>query len=87
LEVDVGVRAFDPYSKCHLGIGLVSQESNVRPRLRAITASNQYNFFHPFNPQPKLSGEGEPTVNMLHYPQLEITQCEGVFTPGCYWQR
>jgi hypothetical protein len=52
---------------------LVSQESNVRPRLSAITASNQYDFFHPFDPQPKVSGESEPTIDVLHYPQLKIT--------------
>jgi hypothetical protein len=51
-----------------------------------ITASNQYDFFHPLDPQPKISGKGEPSIDVLHYPQFKITQCAGIFTLSCYWQ-
>jgi hypothetical protein len=87
LEVDAGVRAFDLYSKRDLCVNVVSQESNVCPRSRVMAASNQNNFFHLFDPQPKLSGEGEPLVDMLYYPQLKITSSKSVFTPSFYWQR
>jgi hypothetical protein len=76
LEVD-GIRAPNIYSKRRLrrlSVNLISQESKIYPRSREITASHQDNFFHVFNPQPKLSGEGEPAVDMLHYPPLEIIQ-------------
>ena len=49
-----------------------------------VTASNQNNFFGPFDPQPKISGKGEPVVNMLHHPTAKITQCKSVLTPSCY---
>ena len=51
-----------------------------------MATSHQDNFFHLFNPQPELSGEREPAVDMLHYPPLEIILRESVFTPSCYWQ-
>jgi hypothetical protein len=89
LEVDGGIRAFDIYSKRHLGrlrLILVSQESNVYPRSSEITASHQDNFFHFFDPQFKFPGEGEAAVDMLHYPSLEAIPCKSIFTPGCYWK-
>jgi hypothetical protein len=52
---------------------LGSKESNVSPRSRVITTSNQDNFFHPLNTQSKLSGEGEPAIDMLNYPPAKIT--------------
>ena len=86
LEVDAGVRAFDLYSKRDLCIKVVSQEGNVRPRSCAVTTSNENDFFHLFNPQPKLSGENEPVVNVPHNPPLKVTPCKSIFSPSWYWQ-
>jgi hypothetical protein len=65
---------------------MASQESNVCPRSRAITASNQNNVFHLFDPQPKLSGEGEPFVDMPYYPPLKLALRQSIFTLSMYWQ-
>lgn len=86
LKVDAGVWAFDPHSKRHLRIGLAPQESDVRPRSRAVTASHQGDFFHVLDPQAKLSGKGEPAANMLHYPPPKISPRESVFAPRRYGQ-
>ena len=59
--------------ECCLCIMFVSKESNVRPRSRSITASNQNNFFHLVDSQSKLSGEGEPAIDMLHHPGAKVT--------------
>jgi hypothetical protein len=66
-------------------INLISQESNVCPRSRTVTASNQNDFFHFFNTQPKLLGEGKTAVDMLHYPPPKITLRESVIASSRYW--
>jgi hypothetical protein len=53
----------------------VFKKCNVTPRSRSITASNQDNFFHLIDSQSKLSGEGEPAIDMLHHPSAEVTLC------------
>jgi len=65
---------------------LVAKESSIGPRSRAITASNQDDLFHLFDPQPEPSGEGKPAADMRRYPPAKITLRESVLTPSCYWQ-
>jgi hypothetical protein len=88
LEVDAGVRTFnfDLYSKRDLCINLVPQESDVCPRSRAITASNENDLFHIFDPQLKPLGESEPAADVLHYPPAKSTLSKSVLTPSCYRQ-
>jgi hypothetical protein len=83
LEVDAG---FSLYSKRDLRIKIVYQERNVRPRSRAITARNQNDFFHPFYPKPKVSGECEPAADVLRHPPAKITLRKSVFTPSRHRQ-
>jgi hypothetical protein len=51
-----------------------------------ITASNQDDFFHPFNSQSTLSGEGEPTIDVFDYPLAKITHRLSVFASSIYWE-
>jgi hypothetical protein len=69
-----------------LCINPVFQESNVCPRSGEITASNQDDFLHLFNPEPKPSGKEKPAVNMLRYPPAKITLRKSVFTLSRYRQ-
>jgi hypothetical protein len=70
--------------ECCLCIVFVSKESDVGPRSRAITSSNQNYFFHLLDSQSKLSGKGEPAIDMLHHPRAEITPRKGVFTSSLH---
>jgi hypothetical protein len=49
-----------------------------------ITASNQDNFFHLLDSQSKISGEGEPAIDMVHHPLAKITLRKGVLTSGLH---
>jgi len=51
-----------------------------------ITASNQDNFFHPFNSQSTLSGEGEPVIDVFNYPLAKIAHRLSVFASSIYWE-
>jgi hypothetical protein len=62
----------------------VFKESKVSPRSRSITASNQDDFFHLVDSQSKLSGEGEPAIDILHHPGAKIPLRKGVFTSSLH---
>jgi hypothetical protein len=76
----------DPNPESCLCIMFVSKESNVSPRSRVITASNQYDFLHLLDSQTKPSGEREPAIDMFHNPSAKITLSEGVFTLSHHWE-
>jgi hypothetical protein len=85
LPLDINSTAvIDLEPECCLCIVFAAKESNIGPRSRVITASNQYNFFHLLDPQSKPSGEGEPTIDMLHDPRAKITLREGIFTSSLH---
>jgi len=63
---------------------LALQESDVRPRPRAVKPGDEDDVFHVLDPQPKPSGEREPAVNVLDYPLAEIPTCDGVLVFSLY---
>jgi hypothetical protein len=65
---------------------LASEESNVGPRSRVITASNQDNFFHPLNSQSKPLGEGKAVIDVFHYPVAKITFGQSIFASSIHWE-
>ncbi len=68
----------------YLCIPLVLQESNIGPRSRAIAASNEDEFLHLFDSQFKLSGKGEPSIDMRHDPLAKGLPRESVLTLSRY---
>lgn len=73
-------------SKRHLFDSRVLRESNVDPRPRNMTPSNENDIFHTGDSQAKILSDLETVVDILYQPFTEVAASDRVLTFRREWE-